>query len=66
MVENKIVEIKELVGKQLILISSNGMRYSGTIIEYGTIFIKIKQDSGQEILLNINTIDKIIPQEVKE
>jgi hypothetical protein len=65
MVENKIVEIKELLNKQLILIANNNMRYEGKITDYGTIFITFQQENKPPILLNINTIDKIIPMEEK-
>ena len=63
MVENKIVEIKELLQKELIIFCNNNMRYEGKITDYGSLFITFEQPNKTPILLNINSIEKIIPRE---
>ena len=63
----KIIEIEKLINKPVILFTSNNFRHEGTITDTGSMFITFqqtdekRQDKGKPILLNINTIDKIIP-----
>jgi len=49
-------EYKKYIGKEVVLILSNQMRYSGRILSVGNVYLKILDKFGKEVLVVLDQI----------